>query len=160
MGGGVGFSTARAVRRVFDCRGKSKESICQRLPRERRVASNSPLATNQRGEKRRTKNKTAGDTANGSCRGGTRFAPSPAVFLFNMKKTKRTQTAKSKTAGTLQRQSAEPKFRSPVRSEIVAAVASIRSCFFDRESRDFDFDDYWEEHCLQFLLKEYLQKTN
>lgn len=84
----------------------------------------------------------------------------PGGFLFNMKKTKRTQTAKSKAAGTLQRQSAEPKFRRPVRSEIVAAVALIRSCFFDREMRDFDFDDYWAEHCLQFLLKEYLQKTN
>jgi hypothetical protein len=49
--------------------------------------------------------------------------------------------------------------REPTREEIMSAFESLASWAFDKSGRDFERIDHWEEHCMRFLLENYLDQA-
>jgi hypothetical protein len=54
----------------------------------------------------------------------------------------------------------QKKFKPPTRKEICDAVEAIRGDFFNPADRDFEERDFWQEYCLTYLLRFYLDKIS
>lgn len=50
-------------------------------------------------------------------------------------------------------------FRDPTRDEIVEAFESLDEWVFDQDQREFQLYDHWVEHCMKFVLLQYLEQT-
>jgi hypothetical protein len=53
----------------------------------------------------------------------------------------------------------EDMFRDPTRDEIVEAFESLDEWVFDQDQREFQLYDHWVEHCMKFVLAQYLEQT-